>query len=298
MAKAKQAVKKAPTKKVVKKKIVKYKRFAPPVDKNVAKPKVLVYDIETAPILASVWGLWDQRVGLNMIDSDWHIMSWSAKWLDSPESEVMYMDQRHKKNIEDDKPLLKEIWNLLDEADMVITQNGKKFDQKKLNARFVMSGMQPPSSYKHIDTLRIAKKHFAFTSNKLAYMTDKLCTKYKKLSHGKFPGFELWKECMAGNQEAWQEMEDYNRYDVLSLEELYRILVPWDNTFNFNTYHDSTDVYCKCGNNTFSKNGFYHSSAGKYQKYKCKKCGHESRDKVNLLSKDKRKSLRPETPKT
>jgi len=295
MAKAKKAVKKTPIKKKVK--AVKYKRYTSPTSK-VGKPKVLVYDIETAPILGSIWGLWDQNVGLNMISSDWHIMSWSAKWLDAPVTEVMYMDQRHKKNIEDDKDLLKEIWSLLDEADMVITQNGKKFDQKKLNARFILSGMQPPSSYKHIDTLRIAKKHFAFTSNKLAYMTDKLCVKYKKLSHGKFPGFELWKECMAGNQEAWQEMEDYNRYDVLSLEELYRILIPWDNTFNFNVYNDGNETLCKCGSSSFSKNGFYYTSASKFQKYKCKKCGHETRSKVNLMSKEKRKSLRMDTPKT
>ncbi len=297
MAKTKKTIKKAKKKTTKKKSTKKYKRFSPPKS-DIGKPKVLVYDIETAPVLASVWGLFDQNVGLNMVKSDWHIMSWSAKWLDAPENEVMYMDQRNKKNIEDDKELLKEIWSLLDEADMVITQNGKKFDQKKLNARFILNGMQPPSSYKHIDTLRIAKKHFAFTSNKLAFMTDKLCVKYKKLDHGKFPGFELWKECMAGNLEAWQEMEDYNRHDVLSLEELYHKLIPWDNTFNFNVYHDENKVICRCGSESFSKNGFYYTTASKFQKYKCKSCGHETRSKVNLLSKDKRKSLRMDTPKT
>lgn len=109
---------------------------------------------------------------------------------------------------------------MLDEAEIVITQNGKKFDQKKLNARFILNGFQPPSSYKHIDTLCIARKHFGFTSNKLSQLTDKLCKKYKKLSHNNFPGFELWQECIKGNIEAWNEMEKYNRQDVLSLEEL------------------------------------------------------------------------------
>jgi len=284
-------------KKTAKKSVVKYKRFAPPKS-AITKPKVLVYDIETAPILGYVWRLWDQNVGLNMIAEEWYVMSWSAKWLDAPESEVMYMDQRKKKNIEDDKGLLKEIWSLLDEADVVITQNGKKFDQKKLNARFILNGLQPPSSYKHIDTLQIAKKQFGFTSNKLAWMTDKLCTKYKKLSHGKFPGFELWKECIAGNIEAWNEMEEYNRYDVLSLEELYKKLIPWDNSLNFNVYHDEDKHVCKCGSSDSFKNGFYRTSSSKFQKYKCKKCGHETRDKINLFSKAKRKSLRMETPKT
>lgn len=284
MAKAKKKVK---TKKTTKKSTPKIKR-----------PKVLIYDIETAPILGYVWSLWDQNVGLNQIESDWYVLSWSAKWLDDPASKVMYKDQRSKSNIEDDMDLLKGIWKLLDEADIVITQNGKKFDQKKLNARFILNGFQPPSSYKHIDTKQIASKHFGFTSKRLEYMSEKLCTKYKKQKHGKFPGFEMWKECLAGNIEAWKEMEKYNKYDVLALEELYKKMIPWDNSINFNLYHDKTDIVCKCGSNKFTKNGFYYTSSSKFQKYKCKSCGAETRDKTNLFTKEKRQSLRMPTPKT
>lgn len=265
---------------------------------KLARPKVLIFDIETAPILAHVWGLWDNNVALNQIDSDWHVLSWSAKWLDDPATSVMYMDQRNAKRVEDDKALLQGIWNLLDEADIVITQNGKNFDQKKLNARFILNDFQPPSSYKHIDTKQIASKHFGFTSNKLEYMTDKLCTKYKKLKHKKFPGHEMWTECLKGNLEAWKEMEQYNKHDVLSLEELYHILIPWDNSINFNLYHDEEDHVCKCGSTTFIKNGFYYTSSGKFQKHKCKSCGAEHRDKLNLFSKEKRASLKMPTPKS
>ena len=180
-------------------------------------PKILFFDIETVPIIASVWKLWDNNVGLNMIEKDWHVLSWAAKWYDS--DEILYEDQRHAKDFENDKKILKSIWKLLDAADIVIGQNSKKFDVKKLNARFIMHGMQPPSSFRQIDTLLIAKRHFSFTSNKLEYMTDKLCTKYKKSGHAKFPGFKLWSECMKGNQEAFQEMQDYNKMDVLILEE-------------------------------------------------------------------------------
>ena len=274
MAKKKVVKKKTAKKKTVKKKIQK--------KKTLSKPKVLIYDIETAPILGYVWGLWDNNVGLNQINTDWYILSWSAKWLDDPASKVMYKDSRGRANVEDDSHLLKDMWDLLNEADIVITQNGKKFDQKKLNARFILNGYEPTSSYKHIDTLQIAKKHFGFTSNKLAYMSDKLCVKYKKLQHGKFPGFEMWRECLADNQEAWKEMEKYNRYDVLSLEELYKKLIPWDNSINFNLYHDSDDIVCKCGSTDFMKNGFYRTASGKFQKFRCKGCGAETRDKVNL----------------
>ena len=255
-------------------------------------PKVLVFDVETAPLLGYCWGLWENNIALNQLHSDWYILSWSAKWLGDPPSKVMYMDQSKAKNIEDDSVLLKGIWKLLDEADVVITQNGKSFDQKKLNARFILQGFQPPSSYKHIDTKLIASKHFKFTSNKLEYMTDKLCTKYKKLKHTLFPGFEMWRECLAGNKKAWKEMKRYNTYDVLSLEELYTKLIPWDNSINFNLYHDETDHVCKCGSTSFAKNGFYYTSAGRYQKHKCKSCGAEHRDKQNLFTKEKRDSLK------
>lgn len=259
-------------------------------------PKVLVYDIETAPLLGYVWGLWENNVSLNQVHSDWHVLSWSAKWLGDAPNKVMYMDQRNAKNIEDDRTILQGIWNLLDEADIVITQNGKSFDQKKLNARFILNGFQPPSSYKHIDTKLIASRHFKFTSNKLEYMTDKLCTTFKKIKHDKFPGFELWRECLAGNLKAWKEMEKYNKFDVLALEELYNKLIPWDNSINFNLYHNSVANQCKCGSSILIRNGYYYTSAGKYQKHRCKSCGAETRSKENLFSKEKRASLQPGTP--
>lgn len=264
---------------------------------NKKGPKVLLFDIETAPMLGYVWGMWDQNVGLDMVHSDWNVLSWAAKWLDDPPNKIMYADQRKAKLVSDDKGILEKIWKLLNEADIVITQNGKSFDCKKLNARFIIHKMKPPSSYKHIDTLEIAKKHFAFTSNKLAYMTDKLNTKYKKLKHSKFPGFEMWEQCLKGNLAAWKEMEKYNKYDVLALEETYKKLMPWDNTIDFSLYSDEVHTVCHCGSTEFHKYGFAFTSGGKFQRYQCKSCGSESRSKINLFSKEKKASLRTKVVK-
>lgn len=258
-------------------------------------PKILAFDIETAPILGYVWSLWDQNVGLNQIKSDWHLLSWAAKWLGDPPSKLVYMDQRKAKNVEDDRALLEGIWKLLDEADIVVTQNGKAFDSKKLNARFALAGMGPPSPYKHIDTCLLAKQHFAFTSNKLEYLSDKLCKKYKKIKHSKFGGFELWKECLAGNMKAWKEMEKYNKHDVLALEELYLVMAPWQTTVDFNVYIDGSAYKCNCGGSKFQKRGFSFTSGGKYQRYQCQDCGAWVSDKGlknNLLDKSKRLSLK------
>lgn len=258
-----------------------YERYKYPVIKKVDKteaPNILILDIETSPILGNVWTLWNNNLGLNQMVKDWHIMSWSAKWY--KEDKVMYQDQRNAKNIEDDKTILKPLWKLLDKADIVVTHNGKSFDIKKINARFILNGMRPPSSFRNIDTKLLAKKHFGFTSNKLAYLTDKLCKNYKKLSHGKFPGQELWTQCQRGNKEAWDEMKVYNEYDVLSLEELYEVMLPWDDSINFTIYFE--DDRCSCGSTNIKKNGIYYTNATKYQKYKCADCGKEYRDSTNI----------------
>jgi hypothetical protein len=84
-----------------------------------AGPRVLLFDIETAPILGYVWRLWDQNVALNQIASDWYVLAWAAKW--RGEKEVHYMDQRFAPDMENDKAILKGIWKLLDEADIVVT---------------------------------------------------------------------------------------------------------------------------------------------------------------------------------
>jgi len=245
-----------------------------------SKPKILVLDIETAPIIAHVWGLWDNNVALNQIVKDSHLLSWSAKWFGDSPKKVMYMDQSKAKNIEDDKEITMEIWKLLDECDIVLTQNGKKFDIPRLNSRFVFHKLQPPSSYKHIDTLSLAKRHFSFTSNKLEFMTETLNTKYKKLKHKKFPGHELWSECLKGNSSAWKEMRRYNIHDVLALEELYTKLRAWDNSVNFSIYYDKPT--CSCGSTKFKNNGVKRLTTGTYQRYKCKSCGHETRGTQRL----------------
>ena len=253
--------------------------------------KILIYDIETAPIVSYIWSLHERNfISPDQILSDWHVLSWAAKWFGAPAKEIMYADQRTAKVLENDLPTLKGIWSLLDEADAVITQNGKQFDQKKLNARFVINGLQPPSSYKHIDVKEVAKRKFGFTSNRLSYMTEKFCTKYKKLKHKKYPGFELWKACLAKDQEAWKELELYNKYDVLSLEELYTVLMPWDSTLNWGLYSESDVNVCKCGGQ-FKRNGLAYTAVGKYQRYRCVACGFEMRGAENLFSKDRRASM-------
>src|SRR5216683_1799592 len=112
-------------------------------------PKTLILDIETSPITAYVWGLKDQNIGLNQIKQDWTVLAWAAKWLG--EKQIIYRDVRGTKDLYYDKNILESLWALLDTADVVITQFGSGFDAPRLNTRFILHSMPPPSSYTHLD---------------------------------------------------------------------------------------------------------------------------------------------------
>ena len=255
------------------------------VEKDYARARILVLDIETAPLKGHLWSLWQHGIGLNQLVSDWYILSFTAKWADS--DELIYRDIRNEYDSESDASLIQDLWDLLDEADFVVGHNVRKFDLKKINSRFLLNGLEKPSTYRTIDTLLVAKALCGFTSNKLEYLTDKLCKKYKKSKHTKFPGHKLWDECLKGNPEAWAEMEEYNKFDVLSNQELYEIFMPWDDKLpNFDLYVDGLlDM------SVWVEDGFHYTNLGKYQRYRHKETGQQRRGRVNLLPKEKRAQL-------
>jgi predicted RNA-binding Zn-ribbon protein involved in translation (DUF1610 family) len=268
----------------------KYKSPAPHGTKK-GQARVLILDIETAPILGNVWRIWKENVGLNQIERDWFILSYAAKWLG--EDRVMYEDQSKAPDIENDKDLLGKLWKLLDEADVVVAHNGKKFDIRKINARMVLNGYKPYSPIKVVDTLEISKTNFAFTSNRLEYISGKLNKKYRKLKHGKYPGFELWRAVLAGDKAAWAEMRTYNEHDVLSLEETYLELRPWDRRHpNVDVYDDEHEGHAcpVCGSHHVEKRGFARTNSGKYQRFQCQECGGWSRSRYTMNTAAKRKA--------
>lgn len=250
------------------------------MDKLAKVCNVLVLDIETAPVLAYVWDLYDQNISVNQIHTDRYVMAWAAKWLG--EKEVMYADKRGKKP-GDDKAILLQLWKLLDQADVVITQNGKKFDSRRINARFIELGIKPPSPYKHWDTLILAKRVADFTSNKLEYLAQKINQSHTKSYHRKYPGFELWKQCLAGNPDAWNEMMHYNKADVLATEELYLNMRAWapESFPAVYIYADKSTVCGTCGHHGKMVEGnLRHASVQSYAQYKCPKCGAWQKGKV------------------
>jgi len=260
------------------------------VESSRERARILFLDIETAPIKAAVWRIWQENVGLEQIQEDWHLLSFCAKW--HGEDHVYYDDQRKAKDIEDDRPLLEQLHALLDEAHVVVAQNGDKFDLPKIRWRLLKAGFDPPKPFKTIDTLKILKRNFGATSNKLAFVSDQLLENRKE-EHKEFPGFQLWKECLAGNKRAWEEMRTYNIVDVLALEELYLKLRPWvPHHLNVGIYTDHEEPTCsRCGSHNLQLVGTVPTNVNVYPLFECKSCHGHSRGRQTMVTTASRRNL-------
>ncbi len=234
--------------------------------------KILLLDVETAPNLVHVWGLWQQNVGLPQIIAAGYVMCWSAKWLGE---EIVYFDSVHRNT---SKQMLKNIHELLDEADVVVHYNGTKFDIPTLNKEFLLHKMKPPAPFKQVDLLRVARSQFRFPSNKLDYVAKALDVGSKT----KHAGHELWIRCLAGEKAAWEQMEEYNCNDVTLLEDVYFRLLPWiKNHPNHNLF--KSKVCPNCGSSHYQKRGYSYTSSCKYQRFQCNDCGGWFRERTNQL---------------
>ena len=250
--------------------------------------KILIFDIETSPLRAYVWSRWKQNIFLEQTISEWFMISWSAKWLNSSEvlSECLTPEEIVKEN---DDRIVKDLWSLIDQADIVVAHNGKNFDVPKMNARFILAGLPPTSPYIQIDTKEVAAKQFRFSSNKLDALAG-----YFNIDHKDDTDFELWVRCLNGEQEALDYMEKYNRNDVLILEKVYLKLRPWiKNHPNIGLYLEEDNMVCPtCGSKHLSEdNSFHYTSVNKYKVMRCDDCGAISRLRTTAYPKDKRNNL-------
>ena len=165
---------------------------------------------------------------------------------------------------------------MLNEANIVITHNGIKFDIPKINTRFIINGLTPPLPYQQIDTLQAAKKQFAFSSNKQDFISKSLGTP-RKIDTG---GFELWERCYKGDIEALAKMEEYNIGDIISLEENYLKLRPYIKPHpNMGLFILDKHERCpSCGSDDLRESGKdYMTSVSIYELLKCNHCGASAR---------------------
>lgn len=242
------------------------------------KARILLYDIETTPNLAYVWGKYQQDV--IAYEEEWHILCFAYKWLGERTTHVVALPDfpLYKREPRNDKEVVKKLKELFDEADVVIAHNGDSFDQKKVQARFMVHRLGPPTPYRQIDTKKVARKYANFNSNKLSDLGRNLGLG-QKLDTG---GFSLWLGCMNGVAAAWNTMKRYNKQDVVLLEQVYLELRPWINNHPaMNLMEGKYDACPNCGSTTpLIKNGTYFNKVSHVQVWECPACKAHPRSRM------------------
>lgn len=234
------------------------------------KPRILVYDIETFPNIAAVWGKYEQNV--LWYEREGGLASFAYKWLGERKTHIRALpDYRtYKKDKYDDYFLIQELHKLFEESDALIAHNGDNFDQKKVNARILAHGLTPPAPYKQIDTLKVARKNFKLNSNKLDDLAKLLGVGRKERTGG----IDLWYDCYYGDVKAWAKMKSYNKQDVVLLEKVYYKLLPWITSHPAMGVLSNKPGTCpKCGKGPLQKRGFNFTTVSTVQRYQCQYCG-------------------------
>jgi hypothetical protein len=233
-------------------------------------------------MLAWVWEMWETNVV--EVEQDWFIMSIAYKWLGEKQTHCIALPdfKGYRQNKTDDYELMKAFHAIMEQADLVIGHNSTAFDDKKVNARFLFHALTPPPPRKNFDTLKVARRYFKFSSNKLDDLGNVLGIG-RKLAH---TGKHLWLSCIRGDLASWKLMKAYNVRDVELLEDVFNKLRPYaENAPNMNILTRETHTCPKpgCGSKIHMKQGTKLTKAGEWQQWQCQKCGGWSKTYIGKL---------------
>lgn len=224
-------------------------------------------DIETHPIIAAIWGPLHEP-SVVWVEQPTFILSFAVSWNDESKVHTYCLPDYpgYSANKYDDSKLCKSLFDTLNSCDICVWHNGDKFDHKKINSRLAINGYSPPSPFKSIDTLKIARSKFGFDSNKL----DDLGF---YLGFGrKIPTVKgLHQRCGQGDLKAWDAMRRYNAQDVRLLYRCYERLKSWGNTPDLRLYHNGGCPTCL--SNNVQRRGTAIARSIKYQRWQCCDCG-------------------------
>lgn len=238
--------------------------------------KILTIDIETSPLDVYAWRIFKENIGVSQIKKPTRVLSWAARWYGS--DETIYASERTHTH----RNMILAMYELLDEADVVVGWNSKRFDVRHLNREFFELGLPPPRPFQQVDVQKVYQKYFNFPSYKLEYVARVILGERKIKTD-----FELWVLCLENVPEAWDLMEEYNCYDTELTEKLYGRVIGWiDNHPNHGLYvEDQENPICRnCGGTHVIKKGKEFTTTGvfAYQRYKCRDCGANLRGRSNI----------------
>lgn len=253
-------------------------------------PKILFFDLETSAALVYAFGRHKQFINQDAVHTEGgKILVAGYRWLGEEKSTVLY--NKSEIRASQDYLLCSLLWDLFNEADVVVAHNAKNFDVKMLEVRCLANGLPPLPTVQVIDTLEIAKKKFRFPSNKLDSLAAYLGIG-RKVTHS---GIDLWVKVQQGDEKALADMVEYCEGDVDLLVEVFlslrgRGLV---SAFNAAIYYDDDLHRCRaCGSTSLEYTGRkVMTPSGVYNEIRCTECETVQRDKQNQTTKSKRSKL-------
>lgn len=239
---------------------------------------ILHLDIETMYAIVHTWSLFPKYISPNDVIEPGYTLCWAAMW--DHERSTMFGRM-------DTNAGLERIYDLIDEADAIVSYNGEAFDIKHLNKDFALAGYSPPSSFHNIDLLLTMKKQFKFQSNKLDYVAPQFGLGHKTPHEG----MALWDKVRDGDMKAWARMEKYNRQDVKLTKKLYHRILPWiHNHPNLGMWvvdpMKPTCTHC-ASQNLQTKGNQYNTKSQSYTRYKCRDCGTNLRGRFTTRPRDR-----------
>lgn len=239
-----------------------------------SKLRVLFFDLETAPLLAHVWGPREDWIPHERMLHDSFVLTWSAKWWGKSKVHTDVLTGQEAR-AQDDFRIIASLANLMHEADFVVAHNGDNFDVPHVNTRLLVNG-QLPVSVKSLDTCKIAKQTFRFAYNKLDYLAAVLFNDHKIKTE-----FKWWLDCYHGDEQALAKMSRYNVKDVRLLERVFDALLPYGKGIpRLVSATVNGEHACPfCGSKDVQKRGFHHTNVSVFQKYQCNDCSRYSRSR-------------------
>lgn len=236
---------------------------------------ILTYDIETTSIdlLHRQYdlGVKFKRFRPEEIVRDWTILSAAWKFLGQDKVHCVSVSPKNPLN---DAAVVHHLHAALQSANILVGHNSDAFDFKKFNARAIIYGLPPISPKQTVDTLKLSRKHFKWTSNKLSYIANKLGLPAKDDSPD-------WDKILEGDADELRTMREYNKQDVIVTEQLYLKLMPYHTTHPVITHMEPPIrdvegfkvISCpKCNSTNYMKQGFKFQKNGKKQMCQCKDC--------------------------
>ena len=258
-------------------------------------PRVIALDIETAPCVAYVWRTGKQAIGIDQIQQESTIISFSwSEWEFCKVQKAQYASTFTQDNQRDDTALVTQLHGILKDATHIVAHNGAAFDWPMIAGAFYRCGLPPMPKPWILDTMLMARQIGGQASYKLAWLTKD--QRRSKRTHAKFPGLSLWVEWLNRNPAAEQEMRLYNNMDVEAMCELLNNVLPWAHGPQFaglvpqSQGREEEVHHCpRCGSAGVVARGYTTTVAGRYQRYRCSGCGGWSQSR--FLVREKRKHL-------